>query len=97
MRPKLAALLAACFAMLGDGPRAMEQTALAKEELEAVTNPTTLTLIHSWLALAERDKAQLEKADAAAVALRGIEPERLTPIQGRALADLTLLNANLND
>lgn len=41
------------FAMLGDEPRAMEQSALAKEELEAVTNPTTLTLIHSWLALAE--------------------------------------------
>lgn len=97
MRPKLAALLAACFAMLGDGARAMEQSALAKEELEAVTNPTTLTLIHSWLALAERNKAHLEKANTAAAALRGIDARRLTPIQSRALADLTLLNANLND
>jgi len=97
MRPKLAALLAACFAMLGDEPRAMEQSALAKEELEAVTNPTTLTLIHSWLALAERNNAHLEKANTAAAALRGIDARRLTPVQARALADLTLLNANLND
>lgn len=97
MRPKLAALLAACFAMLGDEPRAMEQSALAKEELEAVTNPTTLTLIHSWLALAERNNAHLEKANTAAGSLRGIDAGRLTPIQARALADLTLLNANLND
>ena len=66
-------------------------------ELEAVTNPTTLTLIHSWLALAERNNAHLEKANTAAAALRGIDARRLTPIQARALADLTLLNANLND
>lgn len=97
MRPKLAALLAACFAMLGDGPRAMEQSALAKEELAAVTNPTTLTLIHSWLALSERNKAHLEKANTAAAALLSIDARRLTPVQARALADLTLLNANLND
>lgn len=82
MRPKLAALLAACFAMLGDEPRAMEQSALAKEELEAVTNPTTLTLIHSWLALAERNNAHLEKANTAAAALRGIDAWRLTPRPG---------------
>ena len=62
-----------------------------------MTNPTTLTLIHSWLALAERNKSHLEKANAAAGSLRGIDAGRLTPIQARALADLTLLNANLND
>lgn len=97
MRPKLAALLAACFAMLGDAPHAAEQVALAEAELQAVTNPTTLTLIYTWLALAEGKRGRLADAHAAAAALRAVAPGRLTPIQARALADLQLLDERLTD
>lgn len=92
LRAKLAALLQLSFTMMGDTAQADRHRRQLIADLPAVTNPVTLTLVHTYL---YASTARPEHLQAALTAAASWSHSPHSQLETRILADLSLLQNHL--